>query len=453
MAKTKTKFVCSNCGHEAPKWFGRCPSCQEWETAVEQSSEAAPAGKRAVSERRAPPAAFTSVLEAGAAGEIERMSSGIPELDRVLGGGFVPGFYGLIAGEPGAGKSTLTNQLAVAMSRAGRRVGIASGEESNQQIKLRLDRLTDNNTPDIGVSNEVSAERLYQSIAGGEFDLLIIDSVNTVFSEEVPGEPGGPQQMRACAAIFQRAAKEHGTSVFLVGQVTKDNAVAGPRMLEHAVDAFLIFEGDRREQYRILRAMKNRFGSTDEIGVFEMTGHGLEAVEDPSALFVTGRDFPAPGAVVTAAIEGTRPVLCEIQALVNPSNLPQPVRASRGLDVNRSRLLLAVLARKAGYRKLGQSDVFLNVAGGLKVDEPSIDLAVCAAIASAATGRPVKDKLCVIGEVTLLGEVRRPNQADRRAHEAERQGLETPPFEGKLADVLEKVLVAESIEENLDDDE
>jgi DNA repair protein RadA/Sms len=449
MAKLKPVFVCTNCGHEEPRWFGRCVKCQEWETAVERMPESAPAGKTHVAQRKAPAADLVAIEDVELSDESARISSGIAEFDRVLGGGFVPGFYGLLAGDPGAGKSTLTNQAVVSLRRQGKNVAIFSGEESAKQIKIRLARLTDGDVPDgIMISSETSAERIYQALEGGSYDLAVIDSVNTVFSEEQSGEPGGQQQMRAAASIFREAAKQSGTPIILVGQVTKDSNVAGPRMLEHTVDAFLMFEGDRREQYRILRAMKNRFGSTDEIGVFEMTNHGLEVVEDPSSLFITGRDFPAPGAVITAIIEGTRPVLCEVQSLVTPSSLPVPIRASRGLDPRRVQLLLAVLGRRAKFpAKIYQNDVFLNIAGGLKVDEPAVDLAICAAVASSATGRPVKSGLCVFGEVTLLGEVRKASQSERRQKEAERQGLKAPIYEGTLRDVLEDILAPDAVED------
>ena len=440
MAKKGSEWVCESCEYVAPRWMGRCPSCDTYGSFKERTADAAPSGKKAISERRAPAAVFVSIDQVGSGQTLERLSSGLPELDRVLGGGFVPGFYGLIAGEPGAGKSTVTNQLAVAMTQQGRKVAIISGEESAEQIRIRLNRLTDSKVPAIAVSSEVSAERIYSALAGGEYDLAIIDSINSGFSEEASGEPGGPQQMRACASIFQRIAKEQGTAIFLVGQVTKDNVVAGPRMLEHTVDAFLMFEGDRSEQYRILRAMKNRFGATDEIGIFEMTGRGLVTVIDPSALFISAREVSIPGAVTTVVIEGSRPVLCEVQALVTPSNLPQPIRASRGLDPKRTQMLLAVLGRRGGCRGLSKDDVYLNIAGGLRVDEPAIDLAVCVAVASAQSGRPVKKKYCVIGEVSLLGEARHAPQFERRAGEAKRQGFEAPSFKGSLADAVESCL-------------
>lgn len=446
MAKKGVYWICSNCEQRSPAPLGRCPNCKEYNTLVEVVPDAAPAGQKAISERKRSPANFVDIAEVGADQSLERISSGIAELDRVLGGGFVPGFYGLIAGEPGSGKSTLTNQLAVAMTKAGQKVAIVSGEESAEQIRIRLNRLTGGDVPKIPVSSEVSAERIYSAISGGEFDLVIIDSINSVFSEVMSGEAGGPQQMRACAAIFQRVAKEHGTAVFLVGQVTKDNTVAGPRMLEHAVDAFLVFEGDRREQLRILRAMKNRFGSTDEIGVFEMTSQGLEAVADPSALFTSVRDPNIPGAVTTAVIEGSRPVLCELQSLATPSNLPQPIRASRGLDPKRSQMLLAVSSRRGGVRHVSQNDIYLNVAGGLRVDEPAIDLAICVAVASACSNRPVRPGWCIMGEVSLLGEVRKPTQFERRVNEAERQGLEAPLLVGKLDEIINKCLTEKIIE-------
>jgi DNA repair protein RadA/Sms len=410
---------------------------------------AAPAGRTHVSQRGAPPAETTAIENVALEDDSDRVKTGIPELDRVLGGGLVSGFYALLAGEPGSGKSTLSNQLLVEMRRAGRNVFVTSGEESKTQIKMRLNRLTNGDIPDgMQISTETCAERIYATIMGGNYDIAVIDSVNTVFSEVVGGEPGGMAQMSAAAAIFQRAAKDSGTPIILIGQVTKDNTVAGPRKLEHAVDAFLIFEGDRHDQYRILRAMKNRFGATDEIGVFEMTGNGLEAITDPSRLFLNDRSSPASGVVITCALEGSRPVFCELQALTNPvyHQGATPMRSATGVDRSRMTMLLAVMQRKARFRKIGQSDVFLNIANGLKVIEPSIDLAVCVAVASAMTGRPVRDKLCVMGEVSLVGDVRKVPQAERRQKEAERQGLETPIFEGELRTIIEQCLASEVLD-------
>lgn len=443
MPKTKTQFVCKNCGHTEPRWQGKCKGCGEFNSFEEQASQAAPAGRGQLD---VPAADFVS-LGSVSDSDKPRFSSGIDELDRVLGGGIVVGSYLLVAGEPGAGKSTLTTEVLIATARQGKSVGLVSGEESREQAKMRFRRLNGEDVvDDILIASETSCERIVAAIEAHGFDILVIDSIQTIFSEEMPGIPGSISQMKGCAHLLMNAAKQSGTTVFLTGQVTKDGDAAGPRALEHAVDAFLIFEGDRKDQIRILRALKNRFGSTDEIGMFEMTGEGLIAVEDPAAIFCPEDDEALPGTAVAVVMQGSRPVLCQIEALVNTSNLAQPVRAAHGIDAKRSQKLLAVLSRKCGYR-LGSCDVFVSVAGGLKVDEPAVDLAVCLAVASAYTKRPVKDRVAAFGEVRLVGKVRTVSQAERRRKEAERLTYKAYGPEGLLSEVIDNALSPEQVAE------
>jgi DNA repair protein RadA/Sms len=450
MARPRTSYICKNCGHSEVRWFGRCPQCNEFNTAEESAPSAERAGP-GLAKGSVPAAEFQNLAEVSQL-EHARLSSGIDELDRVLGGGLVPGSYLVLAGEPGAGKTTMASEMMLQLVRDGRQVAYVSGEESTAQARLRFERLgADFTELALPISIETSVERVAQAIADNTFDLIVVDSVQTMFSEAVPGAPGSVSQVRECGYQLMQAAKTTGTSVLLIGQVTKGGEMAGPRTLEHMVDVVLAFEGDRKEQYRILRAVKNRFGSTDEIGVFEMTATGLAGIADPSQLFL-GSGAALPGAATTAIIEGTRPVLCEIQALVTPSNLPQPVRASTGIDPRRTQMLLAVMSRKAGYR-LGSMDVFINVAGGLKITEPAADLAVCLAVASALEGRPTKAQRCAFAEVSLLGEVRSAPQSERRRREAERLGYTAVILDGGLRQVLQANLDQRSVDETLVEDE
>jgi DNA repair protein RadA/Sms len=438
MAKAKRQYVCSSCGHTEPRWFGVCPSCGDGGTA----EEAAPRAERAnrpVARGAVPSATFKDLNDVSQAAH-QRTNTGLDELDRVLGGGLVPGSYVVLAGEPGAGKTTLSTELLIHLSALKHKVAYISGEESEAQARMRFERLGARlGQQELLISTETSVERVCQAIEGNGFDLVVVDSIQTMFSESVPGAPGSVSQVRESGQQLMRSAKETGTSVLLVGQVTKGGDMAGPRTLEHMVDVVLAFEGDRREQYRILRSVKNRFGSTDEIGVFEMTGSGLKGISDPSELFVSDHDTELPGTALAVVMEGTRPVLCEIQALVSTSNLPQPIRAARGLDRNRAQMLLAVLSRKAGLR-LGSMDVYINVSGGLKVDEPAADLAICLAVMSAYQGRPVKDRICAFGEVSLLGTIRSAPQAERRHKEAGRLNYRPLEIEKSLRNTLEKAL-------------
>jgi DNA repair protein RadA/Sms len=382
--------------------------------------------------------------------------TGIPELDRVLGGGLVPGSYLVLAGAPGAGKSTLATDLLMRLQQADKRVAYVSGEESEGQVKLRFDRLAaaaddiDNEIAGhVPFSPETNVERICQAISDDPYDLLVVDSVQTLFSEENSGAPGSTSQVRECGHRLMQAAKGTGTSVLLIGQVTKDGAMAGPRTLEHMVDVVLSFE--EADELRVLRAIKNRFGAADEIGVFEMTSAGLLGVPDPSARLVPQEAVTDPGSAICAVMEGTRPILCEVQALttVNDNN-PMPTRAVNGLDAKRVQMLIAVLTRKLGYR-MGSNDVFLSVGGGLKVDTPAADLAACLALASAITSRPVKPEICVFGEVNLRGEIRPVPQAQRLAREAQRLGYTVLDVENRrLHEVIEEALSALAVEEGID---
>lgn len=439
MAKPKKVFRCSDCGHEQNTWAGICPECKGGGTLEEVVSSAQRVGKENASSFS--PAVFSPLADANTKAA-PRTKTGIGELDRVLGGGLVQGSYLVLAGEPGAGKTTLASEICMKLSKEGAKVGYVSGEESEAQARMRFQRLGWKEDTDIMISSETGVERVCSAVEQDGFDLLVVDSIQTMLSEQIPGAPGSVSQVRECGQHLLRAAKSGKTSVLLIGQVTKGGEMAGPRLLEHMVDAVLQFEGDRREQLRILRAVKNRFGTTDEIGVFEMTGEGLRGVDDPSkALAETSGALP--GAALTATIEGSRPVVCEIQALVSPSNAPQPARAVRGLDAKRVQMLLAVLQRSLGAR-FGSFDVYVNVSGGLKVDDPGTDLAVCLALLSAIEDKPLKNRYCSYGEVSLLGLVRPAPQAERREKEAERLGYTPLTGPGKdLASLLRGALEVE----------
>jgi len=445
MAKPKRIFVCSECGETTSRWAGVCPGCGAGGT-LEEREQAATHARAAHAVGTAKPAEFVDLAEQGA--ELpQRISTGMPELDRVLGGGLVPASYIVLAGAPGAGKTTLASEVVLALHEQGKKVGYVSGEESIAQAGLRFERLAGERIPKgITISADTSVERVIEAVAAQGFDLLVVDSVQTMYSQEIPGAPGSISQIRECALKLMKAAKEYGTTIVLIGQVTKNDEMAGPRLLEHMVDCVLQFEGDRREQLRILRAIKNRFGNTDEIGVFEMTSKGLVGVADPSSLFLEESDEVHPGSCLTAVIEGTRPVLCEIQALCSPSNQPSPIRAARGIDGKRLQMLLAVMSRHLGFR-LGSMDVFVNVSGGLKLDDPGADLAVCLALASTAGEEevPLRGRLCAFGEVSLLGTVRPAPQAERRRREAERMGIEVVEAQpgDQLEDIVDRCLAAE----------
>ncbi len=409
MAKTAVKFACSECGYTAGRWFGKCPGCDQFGTLVE---EAEPAPAAAV---RARP--LLRLVDVDAT-EAERIGTGVPELDRVLGGGLVPASLVLVGGEPGVGKSTLLLSALRAMSET-RRALLVTGEESVAQVKLRAERLGGGGNVEILAETEL--EVVCATLERERPAVCVIDSVQTLYSAELASAPGSVAQVREAAARLLRVAKENGVATILVGHVTKDGSVAGPRVLEHLVDCVLQFEGDRYRAHRVLRAVKNRFGSTNELGVFEMTGTGLVGVPDPSALF--GRtEAGEVGAAVACALEGTRPILLEIQSLVAPTDLAMPRRVGTGVDPKRLAMIVAVLGRHAGV-PLGAADVFVNVAGGVRIDEPGADLAIALAIASAAKGTAVREGLAAFGEVGLTGRLRPATQAERRLQECAKLGL------------------------------
>jgi DNA repair protein RadA/Sms len=412
VAKTApVHFACIECGYSSGRWFGKCPSCGTFGTLVEERAEQPGA---------APAAAARPLLRLVdvEAEESSRMATGVPELDRVLGGGLVPASLVLVGGEPGVGKSTLLLTALRHMSGE-RRALLVTGEESAAQVKLRADRL--GGSAGVEILAETELDTVCATLERERPDVCVVDSVQTLYSAELGSAPGSVAQVREAASRLLRVAKESGVALFLVGHVTKDGAVAGPRVLEHLVDCVLQFEGDRYREHRVLRAVKNRFGSTNEIGVFEMTGTGLAGLPDPSQLF--GRSEPGEvGSAVACALEGTRPILLEIQALVAPTDLAMPRRVATGVDAKRLAMLVAVLTRHARV-PLGQADVFVNVAGGVRIDEPGADLAVCLAIASAARGVPARASLGAFGEVGLTGRLRPAAQAERRLEECSKLGL------------------------------
>jgi DNA repair protein RadA/Sms len=406
-------FSCPECGYSSGRWFGKCPGCGEFGTLVEET----PARGGGASADARPLLRLVEVE----AEESARIPTGVPELDRVLGGGLVPASVVLVGGEPGVGKSTLLLTCLKAVSDAGRRVVLVTGEESKAQVKLRADRL--GGAGEIAILAETELEIVCATLERERPGVCVIDSVQTLSAAELGSAPGSVAQVREAAARLVRVAKENGIAIFLVGHVTKDGAVAGPRVLEHLVDCVLQFEGDRYRAHRILRATKNRFGSTNELGVFEMTGSGLVGVPDPSQLF--GRtEVGEIGAAVACALEGTRPILLEIQALVSPTDLAMPRRVATGVDPKRLAMIVAVLGRHARL-PLASADVFVNVAGGIRIDEPGADVAVALAIASAAKGAPVKDGLAAFGELGLTGRLRAASQAERRLEECAKLGFAT----------------------------
>ncbi len=414
MAKAAVQHACSECGYTTGKWLGRCPDCGSWGTLVEERALAAAPGVRGGAAAGRPLLRLVEVEAADAA----RLPTGVPELDRVLGGGLVPASLVLVSGDPGIGKSTLLLMALRAMS-AERKVVLVTGEESPAQVKLRADRLGGGAAVD--VLAETNLDEVCATLERERPEVCVVDSVQTLYAPELGSAPGSVAQVREAAGRLLRVAKEHGVATFLVGHVTKEGAVAGPRVLEHLVDCVLHFEGDRYRSHRILRAVKNRFGSTNELGVFEMTSEGLAAVADPSELF--GRpDEEQPGSAVVCTIEGTRPLLLEVQALVSPTDLAMPRRVGTGVDPKRLSMVVAVLGRHAGVA-LGAADVFVNVAGGVRIDEPGADLGVALAIASAARGAPVKRGVACFGEIGLTGRIRPVSQAERRLAECAKLGF------------------------------
>ncbi len=421
--KEKTLYVCGECGYETPRWMGKCPQCGSWNTLVEEERVLSHAGAQ-ITTKAVP-------LQNVRAEAQTRISTGIGELDRVLGGGLVKGMVVLLGGDPGIGKSTLLLEAADNLSASGP-VLYVSGEESNSQIKLRADRLGVKGE-NLYLYTETSAEAAIERAKETKAQMLIVDSIQTMESEAAESAAGSISQVRAATALFTRFAKDTGTVVWIVGHVTKDGAIAGPRVLEHIVDTVLYFEGDRHEGLRLLRAVKNRFGSTNELGVFEMCETGMREVKDPGALFVSGRNVA--GTAITCVLEGSRPLICEIQSLLCPSAFQSPRRTAVGLDVNRLNVILAVLERKARL-KVSDKDVYCDVAGSLRIVDRGADLATAMCVASSILEKPLPEKTVLIGEVGLTGEIRAASQLDTRVKEAVRLGYTTVlvPARAKIAD-------------------
>ncbi|MCG8575530.1 MAG: DNA repair protein RadA [Flavobacteriales bacterium] len=420
MAKIKTSFFCQNCGAQSPKWIGKCNSCNEWNTYVEEVIEKAPKSATPFSSSSTQRAAKPHRLN-----EIEqklerRINLKDPELNRVLGGGMVPGSLILFGGEPGIGKSTLLLQMAV--READKKILYISGEESEQQVGMRADRIGKENE-DCYVLTETSMQNIFIQIEAVQPDILIIDSIQTMHSANIESSPGSISQIRECTAELLKYAKESGTPVFLIGHITKEGSLAGPKVLEHMVDCVLVFEGDRNHVYRLVRSVKNRFGSTNELGIYEMQGSGLKAVENPSEILISNNEENLSGIAIASTIEGVRPIMVEIQALVSTAAYGMPQRTSTGFDTKRLNMLLAVLEKRCGF-KLAAKDVFLNIAGGIKVNDPAIDLGVVCAIMSSTSNIPLNSKICLAAELSLSGELRPVNRTDQRISEAEKMGFE-----------------------------
>ncbi len=423
MSKTKTTFFCQNCGSQSAKWVGKCPSCNEWNTFVEEVIQKDTKNNRLQvfsGNKNGKGETNKSVLlqDIGTA-EYPRIAVPGKELTRVLGGGIVPGSLVLFGGEPGIGKSTLMLQLALRLKNL--KVLYVSGEESEQQIKMRADRIgvtTDN----CFILQETNTQNIFQQITEIEPQLVIIDSIQTLHTSYVESSPGSVSQVRECAAEFLRFAKETNTPVFMIGHITKEGSLAGPKVLEHMVDTVLQFEGDRNHVYRLLRTTKNRFGSTNELGIYEMQGEGLKEVTNPSEILITNRDNPTSGVAIAASLEGNRPLLIETQALVSSAAYGTPQRSSTGFDLRRLSMLLAVLEKRCGFR-LGIKDVFLNIAGGIKIEDPGVDLALVCAILSSNEDLAIPQNYCFAGEVGLTGEIRPVNRIEQRISEADKLGF------------------------------
>ena len=419
MAKAKKSvFFCQNCGHEESKWLGQCPACREWNTFVEEKVTSVKAGT--VRDKKEAQIVALSSVETD---EDERMMTEMAELDRVLGGGIVPGSLVLVGGDPGIGKSTLLLQVCQRLAAMNKKILYISGEESLKQIKLRANRMGDFSHT-LFLLCETNLDMIRGVIEQQTPDMVVIDSIQTMYNEEVGSAPGSVSQVRESTNILMQLAKGLGISIFIVGHVTKEGTVAGPRVLEHMVDTVLYFEGDRHASYRILRAVKNRFGSTNEIGVFEMQKSGLVEVENPSEFMLSGRPEHASGSVVACAMEGTRPMLMESQALVCKSSFGMPRRTAAGLDYNRVNLLMAVLEKRAGL-PLSSYDAYVNIAGGIRMNEPAADLGIVMAIASSYKNKPVSEDAIVFGEVGLSGEVRAVTMPEQRVAEAKKLGFKT----------------------------
>ncbi|MDR0348900.1 MAG: DNA repair protein RadA [Tannerella sp.] len=419
MAKAKTIYVCSGCGADSPKWVGKCPSCGEWNTYVEEIITKEPAAKYVI------PGLTSSgvkpqLLRDVTTKEEARLDMLDTELNRVLGGGLVKGSLVLIGGEPGIGKSTLVLQTVLKLLHL--KTLYISGEESAQQLKLRANRLSDNDTESCFILCETNLEQILTQAQNIQPDLMIVDSVQTIYTEFIESSPGSVSQVRECSVSILKYAKETGTPVLLIGHINKEGNIAGPKVLEHIVDTVLQFEGDQHYMYRILRSIKNRFGSTSESGIYEMRSNGLREVSNPSELLLTQNHEGLSGVAIAAAIEGVRPLLIETQALVSSAVYGNPQRSSTGFDLRRMNMLLAVLEKRAGF-KLAQKDVFLNIAGGLKVNDPAIDLSVISAVLSSSTDIAIDPHMCMTGEVGLSGEIRPVNRIEQRIQEAEQLGF------------------------------
>lgn len=421
MAKAKKSiFLCQNCGHEESKWLGQCPMCREWNTFVEEKVTASGNQKAVLASVKEVEIISLNDVETE---HEERICTKIGELDRVLGGGIVPGSLILVGGDPGIGKSTLLLQVCRALGEDQKKILYISGEESLRQIKLRAKRMGEFSETVLLLS-ETNLETIRGVLESRRPEIVIIDSIQTMYSESVGSAPGSVSQVRESTNVFMQLAKGLGISIFIVGHVTKEGTVAGPRVLEHMVDTVLYFEGDRHASYRILRGVKNRFGSTNEIGVFEMRQDGLKEVENPSEYMLEGRPENASGSVVACSLEGTRPILIEIQALVCPTNFGMPRRTAAGTDYNRVNLLMAVLEKRIGL-PLSNHDAYVNIAGGIKMNEPAVDLGIVMAIVSSYKNRPLDEKTIVFGEVGLSGEVRAVNMPEQRVSEAKKLGFTT----------------------------
>ena len=421
MSKTKSSFFCQQCGYESAKWLGKCPACQEWNSFVEEI-------KQPVTKQNSTPWKEENVrLKSGVTRlqdikvtEESRIITPDLELNRVLGGGIVPGSIVLVAGEPGIGKSTLFLQIGLQLQKI--KVLYVSGEESEQQIRMRAERLPFS-SEDFFLLTETNMQVIFQEIKKLQPKLVIIDSIQTLHTDQIESSPGSVSQIRECAAELQRFAKASDTPVFLIGHITKDGAIAGPKILEHMVDTVLQFEGDRHYTFRILRTLKNRFGSTAELGIYEMSAEGMKGVLNPSDLLLSEKEEQLSGIAIAATIEGMRPFLIEVQALVTPSVYGTPQRTVSGFDLRRLQLLLAVLEKRGGFQ-FGSKDVFLNIAGGLKVEDPAIDLAVLCALLSSYDDHPISHSICFAGEIGLSGEIRSVNRIEQRIAEAEKLGFE-----------------------------
>ncbi|MFI5164663.1 MAG: DNA repair protein RadA [Bacteroidia bacterium] len=434
MSKTKTSFFCQNCGAQSGKWIGKCPSCGEWNTYVEEviqkGDEDRKKGLGSSAQRATKPLRVSEIEQSG---EI-RIALSDKELNRVLGGGVVPGSVVLFGGEPGIGKSTLMLQVALQQKKI--KTLYISGEESEQQIRMRADRLSPTSplppskgespkagSDDCFILSETSMQNIFKQIEMLEPNLVIVDSIQTMYSAHIDSAPGSISQVRECTAELLRYAKESSTPVFLIGHITKDGTLAGPKVLEHMVDTVLQFEGDRHHIYRLLRTLKNRFGSTNELGIYEMTGVGLREVSNPSEILITAREEPMSGVAIATMMEGVRPMLIEIQTLVSSAVYGTPQRTTTGFDTKRLSMLLAVLEKRCGFR-LAAKDVFLNIAGGIKVEDPAIDLAVICATLSSSEDIPISQKFCFAAEVGLSGEIRPVSRIESRISEAEKLGFE-----------------------------